>query len=325
MTHRAWCFTLNNPSLNGPAYLNVCESHAHFRYVVFQLERGDNGTLHYQGYIEFTRPLRLSTLKKWEAEAHFEPRAGTQEQAITYCTKEETRVDGPWTAGEKGKGSGARTDLTNAVSVFREGGLKRLRDECPETYIRYSTGFHRLASSLLPPRLVPPEVHLFFGPPGCGKTRSFYDLYSTTGCVIPCTDGFWFDGYESQDQVLLDDFDGRASKWGLHQLLRVIDRYPLSLPIKGSFTPFSPSIIFITTNHHPRDWYDWTNRNHQFPALQRRFTHVHWWRTATGDPTILLPTDPGWGPFWIGRPESVLGTLDGHIGAVPNRGDYFDF
>jgi len=48
---RNWCFTLNNP----PEDFSLDAKCKDFkvRYCIVQLERGDSGTLHLQGYVEF--------------------------------------------------------------------------------------------------------------------------------------------------------------------------------------------------------------------------------------------------------------------------------
>lgn len=104
---RAWCFTLNNPEEHGIVD-DVLPVLAQERYVVWQRERGENGTPHIQGYIELHNPVRLSAMKLWLPSAHFEVRRGTREQARAYCMKEDTRDAGPWERGDfdRGKQSG---------------------------------------------------------------------------------------------------------------------------------------------------------------------------------------------------------------------------
>ena len=86
---RAWIFTINNPTeADDPMEWDV-------RFVVWQKERGEEGTEHYQGYVECSRQQRMTAMKKINARAHWAIRRGTQEEAIAYCEKEETRIDGP--------------------------------------------------------------------------------------------------------------------------------------------------------------------------------------------------------------------------------------
>lgn len=327
----AWVFTWNNPSLTPD------EFQEHVRplctFLIFQEEYVS--VRHYQGYVEFSSRKRLETVRsQFPHGIHFEPRRGTQDQAIAYASKEESRVSGPFRLGEPSqahKGQGTRTDLHAAIATLKEGGLKRVRQDHPDAWVKFHRGLQSLANLDLPERANPPEVHLLFGPPGCGKTRAFYDLPSPDKGVVPCTDGFWFDGYEGQSWVLLDDFDGRASKWTLQNLLRVIDRYPIHVPVKGGFTAWAPEVIYVTTNIHPLEWYTWQQREQQQGALIRRFTHLHWWKSAGADPILCVPRTPDWEHFWLGR-QGVQDQLDyaesmeaGQLISRPATSDYFNF
>lgn len=115
------CFTVNNPegSIAWPEYVG---------YGVYQLERGDSGTLHWQGYAELTGPQLLTRLKKWLPTAHFEKRLGTDVQARDYCMKADSRVDGPWEHGvfvPAANTQGKRTDLQSFVEALDSGASKR--------------------------------------------------------------------------------------------------------------------------------------------------------------------------------------------------------
>lgn len=89
------CFTLNNPDVEDIGALPWPTPLV--KYAVWQLERGDEGTLHIQGYFEMSEQLRFPNIKQripFLSRAHFEPRRGTAQQATEYCEKEDTRVDG---------------------------------------------------------------------------------------------------------------------------------------------------------------------------------------------------------------------------------------
>ena len=125
------CFTVNNPELGStlswPDYV---------AYGVYQLERGENGTLHFQGYAELSRPVKLTVLKKWLPTAHFEKRMGTDVQARDYCMKrDDTYVDGPWEHGSfvpAANTQGQRTDLQALVAAVDGGSTRRdiYREHC---------------------------------------------------------------------------------------------------------------------------------------------------------------------------------------------------
>jgi len=72
------------------------------RYCRWQVEVGETGTEHIQGYLELFKQQTMvwvhNQLPGMERAALFE-RAGTAQQADAYCSKVETRVDGPWTYG----------------------------------------------------------------------------------------------------------------------------------------------------------------------------------------------------------------------------------
>jgi hypothetical protein len=63
---------------------------------VFQLEKGESGTLHYQGVIRFKHPIRFSTLREAMPGAHLE-RCRSWSHSIKYCGKPDGRVHGPIT------------------------------------------------------------------------------------------------------------------------------------------------------------------------------------------------------------------------------------
>lgn len=145
------CFTWNNPSVIPSLLLATLAEAERIRYVVFQLEEGENGTPHYQGYVEYTSPQRWSYLKALTDQSiHLEKRRGTRVQARDYCRKEESRKDGPFEYGEWSVGgSGSRNDLTGIIDACKTGSLKRVAEEHPEGILRYSKVFPPLLHILV--------------------------------------------------------------------------------------------------------------------------------------------------------------------------------
>lgn len=209
-------------------------------------------------------------------EAHFERRRGTAQQAREYTRKEETRKAGThpiergtWTPPQPGK----RTDLQNACDTLKEtGSLKRVAEEHPATYAKYGRGLRELRLITGQRQREKPEVILLVGDTGTGKSFWCWDRYPQL--FRKPSEGLWFDGYDFEETVLLDEFDGARSKMPLVFLLQLLDRYPFLVPIKGGHIDFVPKTILITSNFHPRHWYDFHDRQKQYPALARRITKV---------------------------------------------------
>lgn len=98
---RNWIFTLNNPNVDQCGGLVVVGS----KYLVYQKERGAEGTEHLQGLVCFSILKSLSQVRSLLPRAHLEIMRGSLQQAIDYATKEDTRVAGPWSTGERPKGT----------------------------------------------------------------------------------------------------------------------------------------------------------------------------------------------------------------------------
>lgn len=274
-------FTLNNPHDSGPEFETKLKAIPCLRYYCFQREIGaDTGTVHYQGYIELTRTQRFSYLhSRLDAGLWLQARRGTPQEASDYAKKLETRDPspgaGPFEHGTISEGSGSRTDLASMIDTVRStGSVTAAARIHPETAVRYPRGLELLARTFRGHREVVPQVILLFGATGCGKTRFVMDRYDYGTYLRKAPDTRWFDGYERQPVLLLDDFSGASSKMSLNYVLQLIDRYPVDVEIKGGYVPLLCSHIFITTNNHPESWYDYSSRNEQYKALARRIHHV---------------------------------------------------
>jgi len=248
------------------------------RYIVFQKERAATGHVHYQGYVEFKKAHRLNGVRRLVSRnAHFEPRRGTPAEAIAYCKKEDTRLEGPWEFGEASKGQGQRSDIIAFRDAIKEGKRRReLYEENPLMMAKYHKFYQGYRAALQTEGWRKVEVILLVGNTGTGKTRWVYDNWLALGLwrLPMVTSGLWFDTYDGQTHTLLDDFAGAASKVSLSSLLQILDGYFVKVPTKGSFTWWGPTHIAVTCNIEPRGWYKWAKRAHQYLALARRFTKI---------------------------------------------------
>jgi len=286
---RSWCFTLNNPE-DGDFELSALPSWISF--LVYQRERGENGTEHYQGYLETATRVRLDRLKAYNGRAHWEVRRGTQAQAIAYSEKQDTRIDGPWRIGDpRSTEQGKRNDLAEVYERIKEGAsLSAITEEFPANAIRYRRGITDVIAQRQREQFTSGrrelECVVLWGDPGTGKTRSVYDAYGFRDVyTLNTSDALWFDGYEGQPVLLIDDFRGWIK---FNFLLKMLDIYPLRLPVKGSFSYAGWTKVYITSNHAPDTWY---SSDHCYAALRRRisriqhFTEGHPWSTGGDEPS----------------------------------------
>ncbi|QIK03939.1 replication-associated protein [Northern red-backed vole stool-associated circular virus 116] len=251
-----WCGTLqlDDETFDGQSYLQDLLTRGLAVYGVGQVERGSH--LHFQFYVQMSKRTALNAMKKINGSAHWEPARGTPAQNKQYCTKEDTRVSGPWEVGEP-TGQGRRTDLEAAAEMIDSGAtLKEVAAEHKSVFIRYHRGLRAYQDIMLSggPRDIlaeGPEVWVFWGDTGAGKSyRAFTtwpDAYRKT------TSDKWWDGYRGQETVIFDDFKGSSMR--LHDFQRVIDRYPHDVEVKGGFVPLSAKRYVFTSNRHPSEWY----------------------------------------------------------------------
>lgn len=112
------------------------------------------------------------------------------------------------------------------------------------------------------------ECIVLWGISGSGKTRYVFDKFGPLNVYkLNNYDNLWFDGYNNQKILLIDDFYGNIKYW---LLLNLLDKYHTNIPIKGGFKVSNWNKIFITSNEHWEYWY----RNIDISALKRRITNT---------------------------------------------------
>lgn len=116
----------------------------------------ETGKYHWQGFCVIKDKQTIKGMKKKYSGPHFlgddrvhwEVMQGTIEQSEEYCSKEESRAPGelPVTWGVKPReGQGARNDLHLAIHALRAGGVEAVVEHHAAAFIRYSSGFMKMA------------------------------------------------------------------------------------------------------------------------------------------------------------------------------------
>jgi len=270
-----WCFTINNPpSLGGTCYEHPKWDASKMCYMKYSLEKGKEGTVHWQGFLVFKRSQRFSYAKKCLPRAHLEMRAGSREQADNYCDKDITHLQGPYVKGAC-KIKGERTDLKTMKSLIDEG--KAEIDLCEANFTCWANNYRALNRyAMLKRKRVCHEktVIWLYGETGTGKSKRAYEMAPEAFWKQPGTK--WWDGYDGEEDIILDDF--RIEHFKISTLLRLFDRYPLSVETKGSSVPFLAKRIIITAPVKPQDMWKQnefdTTREGKLAQLFRRINII---------------------------------------------------
>lgn len=271
---RSIVFTHNNPAEGDIEKLRSfdCE------YCVVGEEVGESGTPHLQGYMKFAKKKSLKKVgdeleKLLGKRPYTDVCKGGPKKAIEYCKK-----DGKITEWGEVPKQGRRTDLEKAAEMVKEGKrLIEVAEEVPATFIRYHRGIEKMQQLYIKERASEwrdVEVIFITGPTGTGKTRKAMEseesVYKIQGDQLK-----WWDGYEGEKTILIDEY---ANDVKITTLLSLLDGYKLRLPVKGGFTYAGWTKVFITSNLF--ELHDQAKDAHR-EALQRRISKtISYWEHA---------------------------------------------
>lgn len=234
------CLTLNNyTEKEYDSCISAMKEHA--TYSIIAKEVGDSGTPHLQGYAEFKSARTFSGIKKTlgSTRYHLETRRGTPVQASDYCKKSDTA------AIEQGEISaqGARTDYIRALDMLKTGTVAEAIQEQPHLIpmVRALTHCHDIFHP--PQRREKLIVYYIYGMPGLGKSNF---AYSTWPNLFNKPPGRWWDGYQQETTVLLDDFNPEDMPYAT--LLQILDVYRLRVEVKGGMVGAAWTHVVITSN-----------------------------------------------------------------------------
>lgn len=260
---RNWVFTANFDESGNPPSIPVLEDPEKYkvRYYVFQTEKVSRK--HYQGMVILTYARTFNAMKKlFGPTVHYEEMRGSFIQAYQYSTKLESRIHPPVEYGTI-PAQGKRNDLNSFIDAVRE--EKITYEDAFYEYPSINAKFPRFVDKLYQLQHkknardnyysfingeMKKKVKVYYGPAGSGKTSRVFGKHSLDSIyVLSIGDGtknsLWFDDYQGEEILLLDDFYGNI-KYSF--LLRILDIYPLRVQCKGSYTYVNFKTIYITSN-----------------------------------------------------------------------------
>lgn len=279
-TSRNWVFTLFHYTWDMVLLLldTTC------RGIVFQEEVAPTtGHRHLQGFVRFNKGI--SKAQAFKALTHDNAdmshlwlrRSVAPAEAVAYCQKGETRDGECWSEGDLEFAQGKSSELRECAELIQSGcSIRDAAREYPLQFLLHDRGFTALRGISLEdsvPLFRTVKVYVLYGPSGVGKTRASYGfdagLYKLDRAS---STGVWFDGYDGQPTLLLDDFYGWIP---YSQLLNLLDGYRCRLDVKGAHTYAAWNTVILTSNEPPEEWYSKAFPNGCPPALARRITAAY--------------------------------------------------
>lgn len=244
-------FTCNNYTDDDESKIQTLQEDGTFKYVIFGKERAPTtGTPHLQGYAELDTVRAVSTLIKLMGKTfHIEQARGTCQQNQKYCMK-----DGAWTEYGTPRRGGTRQDMFTGIRDHTLN-MKDIAELYPDEYLRFRTNIEHMAEETRENRNKPPEVIIYYGQTGYGKSWKARNKYPDA-FHVPWPGGnrmWWWDGYDHQETIILDEF--RDNRLPYATVLNLLDAAPMTVQVKGGTKKMTSSRIVITTNQEPEDWY----------------------------------------------------------------------
>ncbi len=309
---RRWVFTLQPGHLLNGDTLDQWETRVRamdltqVKYLVFQQEIGEEQSGHHiQGYIHFAgvkRATTLATMFGCKPEA-FQMSRGSPQDNKNYCTKDETRKAGCtfFEHGSVPPEERSRSDLKRACEVLKDDGMEALIEELPHTFAQYPRGMEALNAHYQSKRLKTVhrtvQVYVLWGDPGSGKSYWAQNFKPGDSYTLPVSrkgSETWFNNYQGEKVLIIEDFAGKID---YRSMLQILDNYPIQVQIKGGHVWAEWDYVLITSNFDPQTWYhiddgDYWDADHTRPGpLQRRIDHVINFRGVWPTNTIYLQAE----------------------------------
>jgi len=203
----------------------------------------------------------MEAVKKLFPGDHIEVAKMDAATCIAYCSKEESRVSMPVEIGQR-----KTTEKLNPVAAIKSGKRSlEILEEDPKIW-RSLKHLRELEVAISAPRNFMTSAILLTGKTGTGKSKIasiIADYLGESAWLAP--DLQWFDGYNMESLAIIDEMRSCPASLGL----RLFDRYPMRVPIKGGFMNWIPKMVIMTSNLQLENIFSGLD-NVTIEAIQRR-------------------------------------------------------
>lgn len=240
------------------------------KYIVIGEEVGQGGTPHLQGTIVFKDAKSFTACKAaLPGSPHIEACVDFM-ASFEYCKKEgHFHERGVAPKSQTAKGDAERERWAVALSAAKKGKFEDAAPQIQVTQCRNLEYIHMRQMSLTKLTETEEENLWYWGPTGTGKSRKA--RADNPDAYLKCCNKWW-DHYQDEDVVLIEDFDKNHAVLG-HHLKIWADRYPFLGEIKGGTRKMRPRRIIVTSNYSPEDI--WGGDDATLGPIRRRFKVVH--------------------------------------------------
>ena len=248
---------------------------------------------------EAAKRYTKGSLKSFNKNISWQPMYGDLGSNVWYCSKQADLFnwgDPPADEGAGG-GRGKRKDLEAIAEQVVAGTLTRsdMYLEHPAMMVKFGRGFENLLNEMQPHREGRPTVIWLTGPSGTCKSQFAEDIHGRGEVYRKMNGGLYFNNYTHQKVVVIEEFSRYSQSnprgWIFTEFLQLLDKYEITIEVKGGCVKFDSSFIYITSVSHPATFFPAFD---EFVQVLRRLDAIYL-TSSTGTVSV----DDKWSPFYF--------------------------
>lgn len=273
------------------------------RYMIVGEEKcPDTWKIHYQGFIQFFHQQRGTKVQRilLDRTLHIEVMYSNELALIAYSQK-----DGQYHEWGKFCKQGRRDDLESMFLECRDLNTRffNVKLNNAKKYSQYRNGCIDIRNAVIAKEAYSKgyrqlETTIIVGDAGTGKTKYVIDKHGYENVYIldkPPSKILYFDGYDGEKVLLIDDFYGWIA---YNTMLKILDGHIYKLNVKHGFTYALWDTVYITSNRSPRLWYKNLKLTKNFRRRIKYYTEMNIENLSISGPKVILkvlgPKDQFW-------------------------------